>query len=170
MRTFLAIITPALLLAAVPATAQPLGPRLPVAGKMTEVLTLGTMHLSESPTFTAVMLDPLLERLARFRPTIITVESVPGEQCDMMRRSPRYTDAVSSYCWDPAPAQKLAGLTQQQAETEIGAILKGWARPGAASPGPSDRRRAALNPPPPTSSGFALIPRSAKPPMAWTRP
>lgn len=122
----------------------PLGVRPAVTGKRTQMLTLGSAHLSEFKSLTPAMLEPLLDRLQRFAPTIITHENVAGEQCDMMRRAPRYKDAVESYCWDAAPAQKLAGLSQQQAEAEADQTIDAWAATPNRSPSASDRRKLAL--------------------------
>ena len=124
--------------------ASPLGLRPPVAGARTQVMTLGSVHLSEQATFTPAMLEPLLTNLARYRPTVITIEGVSGEQCDFMRRAPRYKDAVETYCVDPAPAQALAKMTLQEAEVASQATLDRWAAPGAVAPTASDRRGLAL--------------------------
>jgi len=121
----------------------PLGPRPPVAGERTQMLNLGSAHLSELPGIKAGQLEPLIASLARFRPTIITIENIAGEQCDLMARAPKYKDAWDSYCVDPAPAQKAAGLTQQQAEAESEKILDRFASPGI-TPTPAERRRLAL--------------------------
>ena len=56
-------------------------------GQPTQVLTIGSAHLSELKVpLTAAMFTPLLDRLARFNPQIITVEGISGEQCDTLRR------------------------------------------------------------------------------------
>jgi hypothetical protein len=134
----------ALALAAASPFAPPLGASPPITGERTRLLNLGSPHLSEFATMQPNMLEPLLANLARFRPTIITIENVGGEQCDMMKRAPKYKDAVQSYCVDPTAAQKATGLTQQQAETASEATFDRWAMPGAAAPTPSDRRKLAL--------------------------
>lgn len=124
--------------------APPLGPRPTVVGPRSQVLTLGTPHLATVPGVTAAMLDPLIANLARFAPTVITHEGLSGEQCDFMRRAPRYKDAVDTYCWDPAPAQKLANMTLQQAEVAIDDTLAGWAKPGRPTPTAAERRHLAF--------------------------
>ncbi|GAA4015800.1 DUF5694 domain-containing protein [Sphingomonas swuensis] len=129
--------------AAAPSHQPPLGFNPPVAGTRTAVLNVGSAHLSELPSIKAEQLEPLIANLARFRPTIITVENVSGEQCDMMRRSPRHKDAWESYCADPSAAQKAVGLTQQEAEAQSEATFDRFAAPGA-KPTPADRRRLAL--------------------------
>lgn len=133
----------ALALAAAPPHHPPLGDRPPVAGTRTAVLNVGSAHLSELASIKADQLEPLIANLARFKPTIITVENVAGEQCDMMRRAPKYKDAWDNYCVDPSEAQKATGLTQQQAEVESEAVLDRFAAPGA-RPTPTDRRKLAL--------------------------
>ena len=62
------------------------------AGPPTQVMVLGSIHLSEikSP-ITEQMLTPVLDKLSNFRPTVITYEGRSGEQCDMLKRySPKY--------------------------------------------------------------------------------
>ena len=135
----------ALALAAASPFAPPLGVGPPVTGPRSRVLTLGTPHLAEFTRLKPAMLEPLITSLARFRPTIITIEGVSGEQCDLMSRAPKYKDVHETYCSDPGPAQKATGLTQQQAETASEATFDRFARPGAPAPTASDRRKLALN-------------------------
>jgi hypothetical protein len=57
------------------------------AGKPTQVLTLGSAHLSQlGQPVTPEMMEPLLAKLATFNPTIITHEGLSGEQCDIVNR------------------------------------------------------------------------------------
>lgn len=133
----------ALALAAASPFAPPLGASPPVTGARTQVLNLGSPHLSELETLKPAMLEPLVANLARFRPTIITVEGVAGEQCDMMARAPKYKDVWDSYCVDPSAVQKATGLTQQQAEVASETTFANWAAPGV-TPTAADRRRQAL--------------------------
>lgn len=101
-------------------------------------------HLSEFKTVTPAMVEPLITSLARFRPTIITIENVSGEQCALLSRAPRYKDAHETYCNDPSTAQKVTGLTREQAETASEATFDRFAAPGAPAPTASDRRKLAL--------------------------
>ncbi|PAX07279.1 DUF5694 domain-containing protein [Sphingomonas lenta] len=117
--------------------AQTFDPRLHkrVAGQPTEVMVLGTPHLSGLPeTFTPAALEPLLDRLAAWQPTVITIEAISGEQCDALRRYPaRYKDSVEAYCWDPSPAARATGLDVPAATAEAERLLAEWpARPSAA--------------------------------------
>ena len=134
----------ALALAAATPFTPPLGARPPVLGPRTKVLTLGSPHLSEIKTIKPGMADPLLARLAIFRPTIITIEGVSGEQCDLFTRYARYRDALENYCVDAGPARKATGLTQAQADEQSDALLTRWSAPGTPAPTASERRKAAL--------------------------
>lgn len=57
-----------------------------IAGRPAEVLVLGTAHLSEIKGLDPALLQPLLDRLARFKPQIITVEGLSGEECETLLR------------------------------------------------------------------------------------
>src|SRR5690606_27292937 len=55
-----------------------------MAGPRTKVLVLGSVHLSElQEGFDPATLDPLLDRLAAYKPDIITIETIPGESCGL---------------------------------------------------------------------------------------
>lgn len=111
------------------------------AGAPSEVLVLGTTHLSGLPkSFSPEMLAPLLDRLAAWRPTAIATEDLSGLQCDSLRRYPaRYADTVETYCPDPAPAGKATGLDVPAANAEAERILGSW----PALPTPQQRRHLA---------------------------
>lgn len=132
----------ALVLAASPAMAQsPLGQNPPVAGVRSKVMTLGTFHLSEVQPFDARWLEPLMGKLAAFRPNIITVEGVSGEQCAMMKANPdRYAEAFESYCWDLTEIEKATGYSSAAANAEIRKTLGHW----SANPTAAERRRLAM--------------------------
>ena len=114
------------------------GPR---SGPQNQLLVLGSTHLSGMPaTFRPEQLDPVLDKLAAWRPQAIAIEAVSGSQCDFMRRYPdRYKDSVESYCWDPAPAAKATGLDVPSATAAWSRLLATW----PAAPSPADRRRLA---------------------------
>src|SRR5262245_17297356 len=68
-----------------------------MTGSRAKVLVLGTVHLSELPdTFNPATLQPLLERLAAFKPDVITIEALTGEECDLAARHP--TRYGMDYC------------------------------------------------------------------------
>nr|WP_251006363.1 DUF5694 domain-containing protein [Stenotrophomonas sp. ISL-67] len=113
----------------------------PPTGRPNEVMVLGSPHLSTLPaTFAPGQLEPLLSRLAAWKPEVIAVEAVSGLQCDFMRRNPtRYAESVSSYCGDTGPAQRATGLDVPAANAEAERLLASW----PTTPGAADRRRLA---------------------------
>lgn len=113
----------------------------PAAGPANEVLVLGTAHLSGLPkTFKPASLQPLMARLAAWKPQMIATEDMSGPQCDFVRRYPRrYLDTIKAYCWDPAPARAATGLDVPAATEEADKLLAAW----AAAPSASQRRRLA---------------------------
>lgn len=113
----------------------------PVAGGSNALLVLGTPHLSGMPdTFKAEQLEPVLERLAAWKPQAIAIEAISGPQCHFMRQYPdRYAESVEVYCADPAAAQAATGLDVPTATAAWHKALSTWPeRPAAA-----DRRRLA---------------------------
>nr|WP_294849308.1 DUF5694 domain-containing protein [uncultured Sphingomonas sp.] len=120
---------------------SPLGPNPPIAGSKTRVMTLGTFHMSELEKFDATWLEPLLTKLAAYHPQVITVESVSGEQCAMMKANPdRYADAFEGYCWDLTEIEKSTGFSTALANAEIRKTLANW----PAVPTAAQRRRLAM--------------------------
>jgi hypothetical protein len=138
------LLLAAALSGAAPAVGQstsPLGPNPAIAGERTQVMTLGTFHLSERKDFDLSWLEPLLARLSEYRPAIITYEGVSGEQCAMMKAAPdAYADAFDSYCWDLTAIEKVTGLTVPAANAEIRKTLASW----PTQPGAAQRRRLAM--------------------------
>ncbi|WP_295633600.1 DUF5694 domain-containing protein [Novosphingobium sp.] len=105
------------------------------AGLPTQVLTLGSTHLSQlDNAVTPEMLAPLLDKLAAFKPDVITHEGISGEQCDTLKRYPaRYPDMFDTYCWPTDDAEKATGLTIPAALAEIDKTFLTWpARPSSA--------------------------------------
>lgn len=111
------------------------------AGEPTRVAVLGTPHLSGlPPAFRLDSLGPLLDRLARWRPTLIAVEQLSGAECDQLRRyAPLYPGTFDQYCWDEAEAERATGLAVPAATAEVRAILAAW----PAAPAPAARRHLA---------------------------
>ena len=114
----------------------------PVAGNSNALLVLGTPHLSGMPdTFTADQLEPVLERLAAWKPDAIAIEAVSGAQCHFMRQYPdRYAESVEGYCIDPSAAQAATGLDVPAATAAWHKALSEWPE----GPSAADRRRLAL--------------------------
>lgn len=112
-----------------------------IAGQPTELMVLATPHLSGFPkTFDPKHLDPLLARLAAWKPRIITIESLSGPVCEYLARyKARYGSTAEDYCWDPAPAEKATGLNVVAATAEVDRLLGSW----PANPAPARRRRLA---------------------------
>lgn len=112
----------------------------PPVGTPNQVLVLGTPHLSEIKTLEPAMLEPLLARLAAWKPQAIAVEHLSGLQCDALRRFPsRYAETVKTYCADPAAAARATGLDVPAANAEAERMLAAW----PAAPTPAQRRRLA---------------------------
>jgi hypothetical protein len=130
------------LVAALPFTAQAQGALQGLdrgmVGPRTQLLVLGTMHLREMPaSFNPAALDGLLDRVAAFKPGIITIEAEPGEECDLALRHPAKYGA--DYCALPAAAQAATGLDIPAALAEADRTLKAW----PAQVSPAQRRRLA---------------------------
>jgi Family of unknown function (DUF5694) len=134
---FVALMSTAFPLVAAP----PLGADAPVAGQRTQVMTLGSFHLRERKGFNPAWLASLIDRLAAFRPDIITIEGVSGEQCAVMKADPDlYADAYKSYCQDLGAIEAATGLTVTQANVEIRKTFETW----PATPTANQRRRLAV--------------------------
>jgi hypothetical protein len=110
-------------------------------GMPTHVLTIGSTHLGQlDKPATPEMMAPLLDKLAAFKPNIITHEGRSGEQCDVLKRySARYPNMFDTYCFDTAEAEKSTGLTVPAAMEQIEKKLASW----PANPSASQRRELA---------------------------
>ena len=89
------------LVAGASASAQytpPLCERPAVAGPRTQMLNLGSVHLSSHGDWQRTWLAPLNAKLAAWQPQVVTVESLSGAQCELMRQVPqRYAEAYEHY-------------------------------------------------------------------------
>ncbi|WP_374584426.1 DUF5694 domain-containing protein [Pseudoduganella sp.] len=109
-----------------------------MAGPKSKVLVLGTMHLSGMPAgFKPAALDSVIDRLAAYRPDIITIEQEPGEDCDLAARHP--AKYGPDWCPSTKAAQEATGLDIPAALAEVDRTLKSW----PAQPAPAQRRRLA---------------------------
>jgi hypothetical protein len=111
------------------------------AGPPTQVLNLGSPHLSqlEKPV-TVEMLSPLLDRLAAYKPDIITYEGLSGEQCDQVGRyQARYPKIYDNYCDSTADAEAATGFRVSAAMDEVEKALAEW----PTKPTAKDRRHLA---------------------------
>lgn len=138
MQKRFAVLAFTLALAGSPTQAQQ---RLPVldqelAGPRSPVLVLGTMHLAGLPeSFKPDSLQPVMDRLAAFKPDIIAVETLPGEQCDLVARHPEIylPEDISPYCASTAEAKAATGLDVPAAAAQVHKTLRNWpAKPSAA--------------------------------------
>jgi len=113
-----------------------------IAGQPAQVLVLGSPHLSQLPNkLDAKLLDPMLDRLAAFRPDVITVEGLSGEECDaLLRFKAQHGTAWDDYCWPTDEIEKATGLAVPAAMSEIDRMLAAW----PAQPSPAQRRRLAM--------------------------
>jgi hypothetical protein len=109
-----------------------------MAGPRAQLLVLGTVHLREMPKgFDPATLDGVLDRLAAFKPDLITIEAVSGEECDLAARHPaRYG---LDFCAATDVARKSTGLEVPAALAEVDKALKAW----PAQPTPAQRRHLA---------------------------
>lgn len=116
--------------------------RAPVAGKPTEVMVLGSPHISGLPkSFDSANLSLLVDRLAGWKPDRVLVEGLSGQQCDMLRRyKAQIPDAAETYCMDPSAAAAASGLDVPAALAQADRLLASWPK----QPSAADRRRLAL--------------------------
>lgn len=109
-----------------------------MVGPRAQVLVLGTVHLRYMPAdFIPASLDGVLNRLAAFKPDIITIETESGEECDLAARHP--AKYGPDYCASTDAAMAATGLDVPAAIAEVDKILKAW----PAQPTPAQQRRLA---------------------------
>ena len=113
-----------------------------IAGRPAEVLVIGSPHLSQlANPLDPKLLEPLLDRLASFKPDVITIKSLSGEECDELQRFKASHDgAWEDYCWPTDDLEKATGLSVSAAEGEIDRTLKSWSK----EPTPAERRHLAM--------------------------
>lgn len=113
-----------------------------VAGPPSRVLVLGSPHLSQLPEkLDPALLEPLLRRLAAFKPDVITIESLPGEQCDVLQRfKSQHGSAWDDYCVPLDEIEKATGLNIPAAAAEVDKTLASWPE----QPTAAQRRRLAM--------------------------
>ena len=115
-----------------------------MAGPRTQVLVLGSAHLSQLPEgahFEPESLQPLLQRLVAYRPDVITIEALSGETCDLMSRHPKVylPEDVDAYCPDTKLARTATGLDVPAAIVQVRQALAAWPE----APSPAQRRHLA---------------------------
>lgn len=114
-----------------------------IAGRPSEVLVLGTPHLSGmSDRFRPEHLSSVLNKLASWKPDAIAIEALSGAQCDFLRRFKAiHPGTADDYCWDVTPAARATGLDVPAATAEVERMLAAWPTDSSAS---QRRRMAAL--------------------------
>lgn len=130
------------------AQSRPFDPRTyqdRVVGEPTQILVLATPHLSGAPDgWDAANLEPLLQRLAAFRPDAIMIETLSGESIDALQRYRAvYPESASTYAGFTIAVAAMASvgvdMDMPQAEAEVRRVLTEW----PAEPTPAQRRRLA---------------------------
>jgi hypothetical protein len=137
------------LISATPALAQnrfdPRDYQSQIHGERTQILVLGTPHLSGTPdTFDPAVLGPLLDRLAAFHPDVIAIEALSGESVQgLWNYRELYGSTPGDYGWRimtlAAMARQNIGLDMPDAEAEARRLLTDW----PASPTAAQRRHLA---------------------------
>lgn len=104
---------------------------------------LGTSHLNQlAKPLAPAQLQPLLDRLARWQPRVITVEGLSGSDCAHLKAYvARYPETFEQYCWDTSATLRTLGLSLAEADAEIDRTL---AVKAADRPAATRRRLAAL--------------------------
>jgi len=110
----------------------------------TQVVVLGTPHLSTIEHLQSEWLEPLLGRLASWKPQQIMIEGLSGPECYLLRRYEKsWPETANSYCKRveviSALAAKSTGLDMPAAEAAAEQAVRKLG-PGSTS---GDRRRAA---------------------------
>lgn len=133
----------AAMLSATPLASAPLVGPWPVSDP-TQVVVLGTPHLSGIDHLRAEWLEPLLGRLAAWKPQQIMIEAVSGFECYLLRRYDKsWPDAANDYCSRVESiaglAAKATGLDMPAAEAEAEKAVRKLGPDSA----PGERRRMA---------------------------
>ncbi|MGH8147662.1 MAG: hypothetical protein ACREPY_15185 [Rhodanobacteraceae bacterium] len=100
-----------------------------ISGPSTQVLVLGTAHLSNAPKgFNAISLQPVLTRLAAFKPNIIAIEFISGQGCGLMEQYPTIYSPkdISSYCTNTTAAKAATRLDIPTAVAAMHKTLADW--------------------------------------------
>lgn len=111
-------------------------------GPPAQVLVLGTVHLNTLPKdFPHQALEPLIDRLVAFKPEVVTIEAISGEQCDTVARHPAIygKDGFAPYCGSTEAAQAATGLDRPAAIAAVRKTLADWSD----TPTPAQRRQLA---------------------------
>ncbi|WP_338466053.1 DUF5694 domain-containing protein [Novosphingobium sp. ZN18A2] len=96
--------------------------------KPNEVMVLGGAHLPQLPVkIDDAMVEPLMQRLAAWKPQEIAIENLSGIQCWYLLHYPgRYNFDIDDYCIDTAPARLATGLDVPSATAEMDSTFARW--------------------------------------------
>lgn len=98
-----------------------------------QVLVLGTVHLRSLPTPpNPASLEPLLRKLAAFKPEVITIEQQSGEECDLARRFKQRYDGGFN-CANTDAARAATSLDIPAAVAASDTALSTWPQQPAAA-------------------------------------
>lgn len=109
----------------------------------TQVMVLGTTHLSNAPdSWDAMVLDSLIDRLTSFQPDVITIENLPGPNISRLwAYRAIYPEAAASFAGRALTMSAAASLSldmdMPQAEAELRRVI----RTIGEKPVPAERRR-----------------------------
>jgi hypothetical protein len=116
-----------------------------IAGRISQVMVLGSVHLGQNSELRSLVasrqtLQPLLDRLAAFKPDLIAVEALSGRDCDTLIHYAKSIPKVAeNYCRKTDAAKNATGLSVADATSSLIPILSAW----PAAPTSADRRRLA---------------------------
>lgn len=120
---------------------SPLPPTLPIDGPKSQVVNIGSLHLSAFKQWTPTEVEPLIDKLVGFKPDVVTIENISGEQCEQLRAFPKHYEGVAEqYCWDPAKIRPSTNLTVPRALDYVRETMATW----PAQPSAAQRRRLAM--------------------------
>lgn len=139
---FAYLATGAIMAAGVPPAVDFSGIQDDLAGEPTRVLTFGTVHLRQQPEDVLPLedLSLVLGKLEDFAPDIITIETMPGESCERLKRYEAvYPGVWDRYCIDPQPALDSLNTTMPEAMAALWELRDEKPKPWSAA----DRRRLA---------------------------
>jgi Family of unknown function (DUF5694) len=116
-----------------------------VAGRLSQVMILGSVHLGQNAELRSLVaskenLQPMLDRLAAFKPDLIAIEALSGRDCDTLMHYAKSIPKVhENYCQKTDAAKNATSLSVADATSAVISILKAW----PATPTSSDRRHLA---------------------------
>ena len=103
-----------------------------VAGRLSQVMVLGSIHLGQNAELRSLVaskenLQPLLDRLAAFKPELITIEALSGRDCDqLMRYTKSIPQVYEKYCRKTDAAKNATGLSVEDATSSVISVLRTW--------------------------------------------